>query len=217
MTENSQGASPLLEVRALTCERGERLLFRDLAFSLDSGQVLQVKGGNGSGKTSLMRIVCGLNDSFEGELRWRGEALGKHWDDFHAELLYLGHRVAVNQVLTPLENLRWSCRLRDPADDGGIRAALAEMGLTGCEDMPCHSLSAGQRQRVSLARLLLGSAELWILDEPFTTLDVDGVALLENLVARHAREGGAVLITTHHELDKLVLPRLRTLTLGVAR
>lgn len=214
MTEISQDASPLLEVRALTCERGERFLFRDLEFSLDSGQVLQVKGGNGSGKTTLMRIVCGLNDSFEGELYWRGDALGERWDAFHANLLYIGHRLAVNHVLTPLENLRWSCRLHDPADDGGIREALAEMDLAGYEDSPCYSLSAGQQQRVSLARLLLSSAELWILDEPFTTLDVDGVALLENLVARHAREGGAVLITTHH---KLVLPRLRTLTLGVAR
>lgn len=212
MTENSQDASPLLEVRALTCERGERLLFRDLEFSLDSGQVLQVKGGNGSGKTTLMRIVCGLNDSFEGELLWRGEALDERRDAFHAGLLYIGHRVAVNHVLTPLENLRWSCRLHGPADDGGIRAALAQMDLAGYEDSPCYSLSAGQQQRVSLARLLLSSAEFWILDEPFTTLDVDGVALLENLVARHAREGGAVLITTHH---KLALPRLRTLTLGV--
>ncbi len=214
MTENSQDARPLLEVRALTCERSERLLFRDLEFSLDSGQVLQVRGGNGSGKTTLMRIVCGLNDSFEGELYWRGETLGERWEAFHANLLYIGHRVAVNHVLTPLENLRWSCRLHDPADDAGIRAALAEMDLAGYEDSPCYSLSAGQQQRVSLARLSLSSAELWILDEPFTTLDVDGVALLENLVARHAREGGAVLITTHH---KLVLPHLRTLTLGVAR
>lgn len=214
MTENSQPARPLLEVRALTCERAERLLFRDLEFSLDAGQVLQVKGGNGSGKTTLLRIVCGLNDSFDGELYSCGEALGARWDAFHENLLYIGHRVAVNHVLTPLENLRWSCRLHDPADDSGIRAALAEMGLAGYEDSPCFSLSAGQQQRVSLARLLLSSARLWILDEPFTTLDVDGVALLENLVARHAREGGAVLITTHH---KLALPRLRTLTLGVAR
>lgn len=214
MTENSRYAHPLLEVRALTCERAERLLFRDLEFSLDSGQVLQVKGGNGSGKTTLLRIVCGLNDGFEGELYCRGEALGARWDAFHADLLYIGHRVAVNHALTPLENLRWSCRLRDSEDDAGIRAALAQMELAGCEDSPCYSLSAGQRQRVSLARLLLSGARLWVLDEPFTTLDVDGVALLENLVARHARNGGAVLITTHH---KLALPCLRTLTLGVAR
>ena len=214
MTENSRRAHPLLEVRALTCERAGRLLFRDLEFSLDAGQVLRVKGGNGSGKTTLLRIVCGLDDNFAGELYSRGEALGARWDAFHADLLYIGHRVAVNPALTPLENLRWSCSLRDSADDAGIRAALAEMKLAGCADSPCHSLSAGQRQRVSLARLSLAGARLWILDEPFTTLDVDGVALLEKLVARHAGAGGAALITTHHQL---ALPRLRTLTLGVAR
>ncbi len=214
MTENPQRSRPLLEVRALSCERGERLLFRNLEFTLDSGQVLQVRGGNGSGKTTLLRIVCGLDDGYEGELYWRGAALGEHRDAFHAELLYIGHRTAVNRVLTPLENLRWSCRLSEPAADAGIRAALAEMNLAGCEDSPCHSLSAGQQQRVSLARLLLSSAALWILDEPFTTLDADGVALLEQLVARHARNGGAALITTHH---KLVLPRLRALTLGLAQ
>ena len=214
MTENSQHSRPLLQVRALTCEREERLLFRDLEFSLDAGQVLQVKGGNGSGKTTLLRIICGLNDGYQGELYWQGNALTEHWDDFHAGLLYIGHRVAVNHVLTPLENLRWSCRLHDPAADDGICGALAEMGLAGYEDSPCYSLSAGQQQRVSLARLLLSSARLWILDEPFTTLDIDGVALLEHLVARRAQDGGAVLITTHHKLD---LPRLRTLTLGVAQ
>ncbi len=214
MTENSQAPRPLLEVRALSCERDDRLLFRDLEFSLDNGQALQVKGGNGSGKTTLLRIICGLNDSFAGEMYSRGEALAANWDAFHAGLLYIGHRVAVNHVLTPLENLRWSCRLHDPADDDEIREALDQMDLAGYEDLPCYSLSAGQQQRVSLARLLLSSAELWILDEPFTTLDVDGVALLENLVARHARDGGAVLITTHH---KLALPRLRALTLGMTR
>lgn len=214
MTENSQATRPLLEVRALTCERADRLLFRDLEFTLDNGQALQVKGGNGSGKTTLLRIICGLNDSFAGEMYSRGEALAANWDAFHSSLLYIGHRVAVNHVLTPLENLRWSCRLHDPADDDGIREALDQMDLAGYEDSPCYSLSAGQQQRVSLARLLLSSAKLWILDEPFTTLDVDGVALLENLVARHASDGGAVLITTHH---KLALPRLRALTLGMTR
>lgn len=214
MTENSQDSHPLLEVRALTCEREERLLFRDLEFSLDSGQALQVKGGNGSGKTTLLRILCGLNDNYQGELHWQGERLTDRWEAYHADLLYIGHRVAVNHVLSPLENLRWSCRLHDPTDDDGIRGALAEMDLSGYEDSPCFSLSAGQQQRVSLAKLLLSSAGLWILDEPFTTLDADGVSLLENLVARHAGNGGAVLITTHH---KLMLPHLRTLTLGVTQ
>lgn len=204
----------MLEVRALSCEREERLLFRKLEFALDAGQVLQVKGGNGSGKTTLLRIICGLHDAYEGELRWRGLPLPQYRDQFHAGLLYIGHRVAVNQALTPLENLRWSCRLRAPVDDDGIRGALAQLGLAGCEETACGSLSAGQQQRVSLARLLLGRAELWILDEPFTTLDAAGIELLEGLVARHAEAGGAVLITTHH---KLALPRMRALTLGIAR
>ena len=204
----------MLEVRALNCERNERLLFRDLEFSLDAGQVLQVRGGNGSGKTTLLRIVCGLNDGYAGELFWRGQPLAESRDEFHAELLYIGHRVAVNRVLTPLENLRWSCRLHDPADDRRIRLALGEMGLAGYEDSPCHALSAGQYQRVALARLLLRKAGLWVLDEPFTTLDSGGVALLEGLVARHAENGGAVLITTHHRLS---LPGMRALTLGVSR
>ena len=177
MTENSQAPRPLLEVRALTCERADRLLFRDLEFTLDNGQALQVKGGNGSGKTTLLRIVCGLNDGFKGEIYSRGEALASNWDAFHAGLLYIGHRVAVNHVLSPLENLRWSCRLHDPADDDGIREALAEMDLAGYEDSPCYSLSAGQQQRVSLARLLFEQRELWISDEPFPTLARGRVAL----------------------------------------
>jgi len=214
VTARSRHDQPLLEVRALGCERGERLLFRDLEFSLEAGQVLQVRGGNGSGKTTLLRIICGLNDGYSGELRWRGEAIAGHRDEFRAELLYLGHRVAVNRVLTPLENLRWSCRLHDPVDDGRIRSALGEMELAGYEDSPCHALSAGQYQRVALARLLLAKAGLWVLDEPFTTLDAGGVDLLEQLVAAHAANGGAVLITTHHRLS---LPGLRALTLGVSR
>ncbi len=204
----------MLEVRALNCERNDRLLFRDLSFTLEAGQVLQVKGGNGSGKTTLLRIICGLNDSYRGELFWHGAPLGEQRDAFYAGLLYIGHRVAVNRVLSPLENLRWSSRLHHPADDGRIRGALGQIGLAGYEDSPCYSLSAGQYQRVSLARLLLHGGDLWVLDEPFTTLDTRGVALLENLVGRHAESGGAVLITTHH---KLTLPGLRALTLGVAR
>ncbi len=204
----------MLEVRALNCERNDRLLFRDLSFTLEAGQALQVKGGNGSGKTTLLRIICGLNDNFSGELFWHGAPLGERRDAFYAGLLYIGHRVAVNRVLTPLENLRWSSRLRNPADDGPINEALVHIGLAGHEDSPCHSLSAGQYQRVSLARLFLRGAGLWVLDEPFTTLDTHGVTLLENLVTRHTESGGAVLITTHH---KLSLPGLRALTLGVAR
>ena len=189
------------------------MLFRDLEFSLDSGQVLQVKGGNGSGKTTLLRIICGLNDGFEGEIFWQGASPAQARERFHAELLYIGHRAGVNKVLTPLENLRWGCSLHRVVADADIRSALAETGLAGYEESQCFTLSAGQQQRVALARLLLSEAALWVLDEPFTTLDANGIEMLESLVTEHARKGGAVLITTHH---KLAIGNLRTLTLGVS-
>ena len=125
--------------------------------------------------------------------------------------IYIGHRVGVNKVLTPLENLRWTCRLQRDVTDEQLLAALAGVGLRGFEESQCHALSAGQQQRVALARLLISQASLWVLDEPFTTLDVDGVALLEKLIQQHAARGGAVLVTTHHALQ---VPGLEVLTLG---
>ena len=118
------------------------MLFRDLEFSLDSGQVLQVKGGNGSGKTTLLRIICGLNDGFEGEIFWQGASPAQARERFHAELLYIGHRAGVNKVLTPLENLRWGCSLHRVVADADIRSALAETGLAGYEESQCFTLSA---------------------------------------------------------------------------
>jgi len=210
--ENPQHSSPLFEVRELSCEREGHVLFRKLGFSLDRGEILQVRGSNGAGKTSLLRIVCGLDGSHQGELRWQGVPLASCIDDFHSELLYIGHRLGVNQALTPLENLRWSCRLHDRVGDGEIRDALAELGLASHENLPCRSLSAGQQQRVSLARLLLRDAPLWVLDEPFASLDAAGIALLEKLLLRHSRSGGAAMVTTHHVLG---IPCLRVLTLGL--
>lgn len=203
--------SPLLRAENLFCERDDRVLFSGLNFSLARGQVLQVKGSNGTGKTTLLRIVCGINQGYEGELLWQGEPVQEQLEGFYAALLYIGHRVGVNKVLTPLENLRWYCRMRTHIDESDILQALARVGLRGFEESQCHALSAGQHQRVALARLLLGDARLWILDEPFTTLDVSGVALLENLIAEHASQGGSVLVTTHHELK---VPGLEVLNLG---
>lgn len=201
----------MLRARALSCERDDRLLFSDLNFALQEGQVLQVRGSNGSGKTTLLRIICGLVDAWEGELLWYEEPLRYRAESLYPALLYLGHRVGVNRVLTPLENLRWTCRLHDAVSDARLNQALADVGLRGFEESQCFTLSAGQVQRVALARLLVSSARLWILDEPFTTLDVRGVQLLESLLARHADNGGAVLVTTHHELRLL---NLEVLDLG---
>src|SRR5690606_22075035 len=194
-------AVPLLEARSLYCERDERVLFSGLDFSLQAGDVMQVQGSNGSGKTTLLRILCGLNSGYEGEIFWQGQNIHEDRETFLASLLYIGHRVGVNKILTARENLRWSCALHVPVTDSGIEQALAGVGLAGYADVTCRNMSAGQQQRVSLARLLLSPARLWVLDEPFTTLDVTGVKILENLLARHASHGGAVLVTTHHKLD----------------
>lgn len=194
-------SSPLIEARSLYCERDERILFSDLNLNVGSGELVQIKGSNGSGKTSLLRILCGLNEDFDGEILWKGEPLAEVRDDFLASIIYIGHRAGVNRILTPRENLRWSASLHYPANDEKIVAALGKLGLRAYEDIPCRNLSAGQTQRVALARLLISGASLWILDEPFTTLDVYGVKNLENLLAEHVESGGAVMLTTHHALN----------------
>ena len=201
----------VLKAEQLFCERDDRVLFRELSFSARAGEVIQIKGSNGSGKTTLLRVICGLNDNYHGALKWFNEPIEDNQDDFYSSLIYLGHQVGVNKVLTPVENLRWSVGLRENVTSDSIYEALAEIGLRGFEDSQCFSLSAGQQQRVSLSKLLLGTAVIWILDEPFTTLDVDGVQLLEKLLGDHARKGGVALVTTHHELS---LPDLKILELG---
>ena len=201
----------ILKAEQLFCERDDRVLFRELSFSARAGEVIQIKGSNGSGKTTLLRVICGLNDNYHGTLKWFNEPIEDNQDDFYSSLIYLGHQVGVNKVLTPVENLRWSVGLRENVTSDSIYEALAEIGLRGFEDSQCFSLSAGQQQRVSLSKLLLGTAIIWILDEPFTTLDIDGVQLLEKLLGDHARKGGVALVTTHHELS---LPDLKILELG---
>lgn len=203
--------SPLLEARSLFCERDDRILFSGLDFSLNAGDLMQVQGSNGSGKTTLLRILCGLNTSYEGEIFWQSEDIFDMREQFQASLHYIGHRAGVNKILTARENLRWSAALHCQITDADIDQALEQVGLIGYADVVCHNMSAGQQQRVSLAGLLLSPARLWVLDEPFTTLDVKGVKMLEDLLAVHVGEGGAVLVTTHHQLD--VRHELRRLNL----
>jgi heme exporter protein A len=201
----SSAITPVLQVRELACERDDRQLFEGLNFDLFPGELVQLKGRNGSGKTTLLRILCGLNSGYSGEIFFRGLPADEVAEEFRAALCYLGHRVGVNKVLTPVENLRWAGQLASQfadakARDERIMAALQEVGLRGFEFSQCHTLSAGQQQRVAIARLLLSNASLWLLDEPFTTLDVDAVAELERRLEQHAAAGGAVMVTTHHEL-----------------
>jgi heme exporter protein A len=203
--------SIMLCVNSLFCERDDRILFEDLNFELREGQVLQIKGSNGSGKTTLLRNICGLNVGYEGAISWYGDPITECQEEFYSSLVYIGHRVGVNKVLTPLENLRWSSSLQQVITDDELLDALEKVGLRGYEDSQCFTLSAGQQQRVSLSKLLLSRAKLWVLDEPFTTLDAAGVKQLEVLLKTHAGNGGAVMVTTHHTLS---VPNLQVLELG---
>ena len=194
-------ADPLLQVVDLFCERDDRVLFNNLNFSVFPGEILQVEGQNGSGKTTLLRILSGLSRHYEGEILWRGVSVTEQAEQFRHELLYFGHNAGVKAVLTPEENLAWYAALDTDIDLQHIPNALNAVGLQGFEDVPCHMLSAGQNRRVSLARLYLSRAPLWILDEPFTAIDKKGVAAKEALLLEHAARGGTVMLTTHHELD----------------
>lgn len=195
-------AAELLALEELSSEREDRPLFSNLSFSLSAGDILQVSGANGSGKTTLLRIVAGLSSRYLGQLLWRGQLLHKCRDDFRTSCLYLGHGSGNKAVLSPLENLRWSCALRGVAcSEEVLLRALAKVGLAGFEYQACHSLSAGQQRRASLARLFCQSAALWILDEPFTAIDQGGVLEMESWIEDFAAQGGAVLLTTHHRLQ----------------
>lgn len=193
-------SKPLLKVVDLFCERDERILFDGLTFNLSAGELLQVEGANGSGKTTLLRILSGLSGDFEGLIYWCDEPLEQVKDDFLSSLLYFGHQPGVKGMLTPTENLQWYSAIHPALLVDKIPTALEIVGLKGYEDVPCHSLSAGQNRRVSLARLYMNTAKLWILDEPFTAIDKRGVVAKEKLLADHVTAGGSVILTTHHDL-----------------
>lgn len=199
----------MLEVSALSCRRGDRRLFSELDFQLDAGQLLHLRGSNGSGKTTLLRALCGLLRPEAGHIRWRGESIERLAEDYYRELLYLGHLNGIKGDLTALENLRIATRLAGRGyPSGEIEAALTRIGLGGFADLPCRMLSQGQKKRVALARLLLNQAPLWILDEPFTALDVGAVALLDELLRAHVESGGLVVLTTHQALTLTIGQRL---------
>lgn len=191
----------LLSAHGLECARGDRTLFTGLGFELGAGELLMVQGGNGQGKTSLLRLLTGLSVPVAGEVRWRGRAIAKAREDYHCEMAYLGHANGIKEELTPLENLRFQAGLAGQALDEALAVeTLRKLGLGRCLDLPARVLSFGQRRRVALAGLLTAAALLWILDEPLTGLDVHGVALVENLLREHLKRGGLVVMTTHQPL-----------------
>ncbi|UQS14357.1 cytochrome c biogenesis heme-transporting ATPase CcmA [Pseudomonas sp. HS6] len=195
--------SPVLQTVGLACERDLRLLFENLELRLASGDMVQISGPNGSGKTSLLRLLSGLMQPTDGQVLLNGRPLSEQRSELARNLLWIGHAAGIKDLLTPEENLAWLCALHQPAERDAIWQALAAVGLRGFEDVPCHSLSAGQQRRVALARLYLDSPPLWILDEPFTALDKQGVAQLEDHLAGHCEGGGLVVLTTHHTLSRM--------------
>ncbi|MBR9787925.1 MAG: cytochrome c biogenesis heme-transporting ATPase CcmA [Vibrionaceae bacterium] len=204
----------MLEVSNLTAIRDERVLFENLKFTIKPGELVQIEGRNGTGKTTLLRIVTGLGDREEGIIKWKGEEVEKSRDVFHQDLLFLGHQTGVKRELTALENLRFYQSIQNNcSSDEEIFTALTQVGLAGREDVPVAQLSAGQQRRVALARLWLSKQILWILDEPLTAIDKQGVKVLESLFANHADNGGIVILTTHQDMfaDS---PKLRKIKLG---
>ena len=189
----------MLEAAELRCERGGRTLFSGLAFTLGPGALLRIAGPNGRGKTSLLRILCGLLEPAAGEVRWKGAPIRELREEFARQLVYLGHAPAVKDDLTAAENLSIACRLSGfPATEKSIHAALETLGVP--PQALVKKLSQGQRRRSALARLVLSeSVPLWLLDEPLAALDAAAAALVTGLVAEHVRRGGMAAFTTHQE------------------
>ena len=203
-----------ISVHNLRCTRGERELFSSMNFSLHQGEALLIQGGNGQGKTSLLRLLTGLSRPAHGEVRWCGAPLDATTETYHREMAYVGHLNGIKDDLTPIENLRLAARLAGRMlDEERAEEKLRQLGLGRCLDLPCRVLSFGQRRRVALANLLCSEARLWILDEPLTGLDVHGVALIESLLKAHLENGGMAVLTTHQPLS-LEGPNIHALRVG---
>ncbi len=188
----------MLEALNLECVRGDRRLFSDLSFRLAAGEMLYLQGANGSGKTSLLRMLCGLTPAAGGEIRWRGQPIGRLGDEFRSELCYLGHQNAIKDDLTPLENLLSAARLaQEPLVEDEALEALERVGLQGRADLACRYLSQGQKRRAALARLVYERRALWVLDEPYVALDKAAVERVAGLIGAHLQRGGLAVLTTH--------------------
>ena len=213
MSFPADDTAPLLEARGLCCARGGRRLFAGLSFALRGGEWLQVAGKNGSGKTTLLRALCGLREADRGKILWRGIPIRRAAEDYFADLAFTGHRDGLKPKLTPAENLRAWAEARGERETA-VAAALESVGMSRAAAVPCANLSAGQRRRTALARMLLVPLRVWILDEPLAALDEDGREMVSRILAKHLRRGGVAVVATHQPLGGEP-PGPRILNLGI--
>ena len=211
MSDEHVHASPLLAARRLAFSRNDVPVFGPLDFSVDANEALLVQGGNGAGKTTLLRVLAGLLRADTGEIEIDGRLARP---DLRARFAaYLGHLPGLKADLSALQNLEFLCGLHGRRPKQTPEAAMAIVGLAGFEDAPLRTLSAGQKKRIGLARLWLSPAPLWLLDEPYANLDLEGINLVNRMVQAHLRSGGAALITTH---GAYAAPPVRTRMLELA-
>lgn len=203
--------TPLISAQNLTCIRQDRILFESLSFDVNAGDIVQVEGPNGVGKTSLLRILAGLSYANEGVVRYQTENIQQNSDTYKRSLLYMGHLAGVKGELTAEENLMFSLALQNHNPSNAAQALL-DVDLAGFEDSLASNLSAGQHRRIALARLWQSNQKVWILDEPFTAIDKSGVKQLEQLFLRHVENGGVIILTTHQDF-LLLSDKVKKLTL----
>ena len=189
------------EIRDLECTRQDIILFQDINFRLNTGQILQIDGVNGSGKTSLIRILAGLIKPTAGEVYWKGIPVPRCRYEYQREISYIGHLNGIKEGLTSVENLRVAhdlANIKVPVNFPGI---LERIGLAGMEEVYVNAMSAGQRRRLALARLLIDNKKIWLLDEPFTSLDAEGKIIIEQMITEHSNAGGIIVFATHQPLE----------------
>jgi heme exporter protein A len=192
----------MFSVSNLSCSKGDKRLFSGVSFTLQPGQWLHLEGDNGVGKTSLLRLACGLSALEDGEITWNNQAVSKDPQTFRANLAYLGHQLALKDDLSPLENLQTDAAIVGrQLTVSDAKQALAQMGLRGRENLPVRVLSQGQKRRTALARLLVSSAKLWVLDEPFVALDTMAQNALSEVINAHLAKQGMVLLTSHQAVS----------------
>ncbi|MDX6575386.1 MAG: heme exporter protein [Blastocatellia bacterium] len=204
----------MLEAVNLGCTRGDRRLFKALNFSIAAGELIELRGANGSGKTSLLRILSGLAAPAEGEVRWQGTSIRSLGEEYSGALAYLAHQNGVKDELSAIENLRIAGGVSgNVLSKSHAQAILEQVGLSRQQNLPARSLSAGQRRRVALARLPASKAKLWILDEVLTSLDDAAIRISRRFIGEHLSNGGLAIIATHQELD-LAADRIQRIELS---